>query len=112
LLGEGGRRQIAKTGLLSLPVVKDLDIFGDGLSSLSACREPAVMHEFVFERPPEVAHVAEQEVGQKTATMRQPKTFRHHDGSALHVEALRLTSDLTVRCASGRGPSERPCSQH
>ena len=50
-LGEGGRRQIAKTGLLSLPVVKDLDVLYDGLSSLSACREPAVMHEFVLSDP-------------------------------------------------------------
>ncbi|MFM0015101.1 phthiocerol/phthiodiolone dimycocerosyl transferase family protein [Paraburkholderia sediminicola] len=49
------------------------------------------------------AHVAEQEAGEKTeqtteqitATTRQPKTFRHHDGSAPHVEALCLTSDLT-----------------
>lgn len=38
LLGEDDGRQV---GLISLPVVKGLDIFGDGLSSLSGCREPA-----------------------------------------------------------------------
>jgi NRPS condensation-like uncharacterized protein len=56
------------------------------------------------------AHVAEQEVGQKTATMRQPKTFRHHDGSAPHVEALRLTSDLT-RTLRERARTERTSVQ-
>lgn len=50
-LHEGSSRQIVKTGLLALPVVEDLDVFGDGLPGLGACREPAVMHEFVFERP-------------------------------------------------------------
>jgi len=45
--------QDGQTGLLALPVVEDLDVFGDGLPGLGACREPAVMHKFVFERPPE-----------------------------------------------------------
>jgi hypothetical protein len=33
--------------------------------------------------------------GQATAITRQPKVFRHQDGSTPHVEVLRLTSDMT-----------------
>jgi hypothetical protein len=48
-LCEGSGRQVAKTRLFALPVIKDLDVFADGLSGLGACREPVVVHEFVFE---------------------------------------------------------------
>jgi hypothetical protein len=56
LLVKCSRREIGKTCLLALPVIKDLDIFSDGLSGLSACGEALVMQEFVFERASEAFH--------------------------------------------------------
>ena len=52
----------------------------------------------------------EQEPGHAPAATRQPKEFRQQDGSAPHVEALRLTSDLT-RKLRDRARTERTSVQ-
>ena len=46
LLSESSRRQIAKASLLSHPVVKDFDVFGDFSSCLLAAGEAAMMNKF------------------------------------------------------------------
>lgn len=50
LLREGGRRQVVEASLFALPVVKDLNIFGDRVAGLLTRGETLVMHDVVLER--------------------------------------------------------------
>lgn len=56
LLSENGGRQIAKSGLLSNPVVKDIDVFRDlAFGTLAGC-EATLMHQFGLQRSPATLH--------------------------------------------------------
>jgi hypothetical protein len=47
-LRECGWRQIVRTLLCALPVIKDLDVFDDFFASMSAARELAMIDKFIF----------------------------------------------------------------